>query len=207
MHKAFVYRPYPSKPQAHLLDATLETCRRFYNQCLAERKQVWEEEQRTLGKFEQLRNVKTLKATNPSAKSVHSHVLQTVVQDLDRTFQAFFRRVTSGAAKPGSPRFKGRNRFRSFGFKELGNGFKIDGRRLKLSGIGRVAVRWHRPLEGVIKTVRIIKKAGKWYACFSCEVARTESLPKTEQAIGIDVGLAHLYTISDGEQVENPRWY
>jgi putative transposase len=51
------------------------------------------------------------------------------------------------------------------------------------------------------------KKAGKWYACFSCEVAQTEPLPKTEQVIGIDVGLVHLYTTSDGEQVENPRWY
>lgn len=48
----------------------------------------------------------------------------------------------------------------------------VDGRRLKLSGIGRVAVRWHRPLQGAIKTVRISKKAGHWYACFSCEVAQ-----------------------------------
>jgi putative transposase len=38
-------------------------------------------------------------------------------------------------------------------------------------------------------------------------VPQTEPLPKTEQVIGIDVGLAHLYTSSDGEQVENPRWY
>ncbi len=206
MLKTFVYRLYPSKPQARLLDATLETCRRFYNQCLSERKNAWEEEQRTIGKFEQLRNVKTYKAENPYAKSVHSHVLQTVVQDLDTAFQAFFRRVKAGE-EPGYPRFKGRNRFHSFGFKELGNGFKIDGRRLKLSGIGRVAVRWHRPLEGAIKTVRITKKADKWYACFACAVEQSEPLPKTEQVVGIDVGLAHLYTTSEGEQVENPRWY
>ena len=42
---------------------------------------------------------------------------------------------------PGFPRFKARNRFSSFGFKEYGNGFKIDGRRLRLSGIGRIAIR------------------------------------------------------------------
>lgn len=62
---------------------------------------------------------------------------------------------------------RGRNRWHSFGFKELGNGFKVDGRRVKLSGIGRVAIRWHRPIEGLIKTLRISKKAGKWYAAFS----------------------------------------
>jgi putative transposase len=104
--------------------------------------------------FVPLRGVKLSKAENPYAKRVHSHVLQTVVQDLDKAFQAFFRRLKAGETL-GYPRFKGRNRFHSFGVKELGNGFKVDGRRLKLSGIGRVAVRWHRPLQGAIKTVRI----------------------------------------------------
>ena len=206
MRQAFVYRLYPSKPQARLLNATLETCRRFYNDCLAERKAAWETEQRSIGKIEQLRQVKQVKVTNPWAKGVHSHVLQTVVQDLDKAFDAFFRRAKAGKT-PGYPRFKGRNRWRSFGFKEYGNGFKLDGRRLRLTGIGRVAVRWHRPLEGQIKTLRISKKAGKWYACFSCVVDTPTPLPHTEQDVGIDVGLASLLTTSDGEQIENPRWY
>ena len=205
MHKTFLYRLYPSKSQARLLHATLETCRHWYNQCLAERKNAYEQEQRTVSKYDQLAKVKDVKATNPYAKGVHSHVLQTVVQDLDKAFDAFFRRVKSGE-KAGYPRFRGRNRWRSFGFKELGNGFKIDGRRLKLSGIGRVAIRWHRPVEGQIKTLRISKKAGKWYASFSC-VVDAQPLPATGAVIGLDVGLTALVTTSAGEKVENPRWY
>jgi len=77
---------------------------------------------------------------------------------------------------------------------------------LKLSGIGRVRVRWHRQLEGKIKTVRIVRKAGKWYASFACEVEECP-LPSTGQEIGVDVGIHHLLAISDGETVENPRWY
>jgi putative transposase len=83
---------------------------------------------------------------------------------------------------PGYPRFKGRTRFNSFLFKQYGTGVKIDGRKLKLFGIGRVSVRWHtfgvpveqhvpfghRPIDGEIKTVRILHKAGKWYAVFAC---------------------------------------
>jgi putative transposase len=107
---------------------------------------------------------------------------------------------------PGYPRFKGRNRFKSFGFKEYGNGFKIDGRRLRMFGIGRVAVRWHRPLEGTIKTLRIKQKAGKWYAHFACEVD-PQPLPATGKEIGLDVGLHHLLAASDNQVVENPRWY
>jgi len=205
MLKTFRYRLYPSKAQRKLLDSTLETCRRFYNDCLAERKDVFETEQRSVGKFEQLKHVKESKATNPYTRGVHSHILQVAVSDLDKAFQAFFRRVKAGE-KAGYPRFKGRNRFDSFGLKELGNGFKIDGRRLKLSGIGRIPVRWHRTLEGDVKTVRVVRNAGQWFACFSCEV-EAKPLHSTGKSIGIDVGISSLITTSDGEKIENPKWY
>jgi putative transposase len=204
--KAFLYRLYPSRPQERLLDATLETCRFFYNDCLSERKTAYEERGESVGKYDQLRHVKERKATNPWAKNVHSHVLQTVVQDLDKAFDAFFRRVKTGEA-PGYPRFKGRNRWHSFGFKEYGNGFKVDGRRLKLSGIGRVAIRWHRPTLGQIKTVRISKRAGKWFASFSCLIDEPLPLEATGSDVGIDLGLSALITTNEGEKVAHPRFY
>ncbi len=126
--------------------------------------------------------------------------------DLDKAFQAFFRRLKAGE-NPGYPRFRGRNRFAGFGFKEYGNGFKIDGRRLRLTGIGRIAVRWHREIEGTIKTARVFCRAGKWFVAFSCDVEKPEPLPPTGAAIGIDVGLHRLATLSNGEKVANPRWY
>ena len=205
MLKAYKCRLYPSKAQSLLLEQTLETCRRWYNTCLAERKEAYENEKRSVGKFAQLRKVKELKRSNPYAANVHSHILQIVVQDLDKAFQSFFRRVKA-SEKAGYPRFKGKNRFDSFGLKEYGNGFKIDGRRLKLSGIGRLRVRWHRPIEGEIKTVRIRKQAGKWYACFACDV-NEQPLQPTGQGVGIDVGVHHLLATSDHEVVDNPRWY
>ena len=133
MRQAFVYRLYPSKPQERRLEHLCETLRRFYNDCLAERKTAYEERGERVGKLMQLRRVKERKATNPYAKDVHSHILQIVVDDLDKAFQAFFRRVKAGE-DPGYPRFKGRNRWKGFGLKEYGNGFKIDGRRLRITG-------------------------------------------------------------------------
>ncbi len=203
--KTYKYRLYPTKAQSRLLDQTVETCRRWYNTCLAERRTAWETEKRSVSKFEQLVKVKDYRKENPYAAQVHSHVLQVVVADLDKAFQAFFRRVQAGET-PGYPRFKGKNRFDSFGLKEYGNGFKVDGRRLKISGIGRVRVRWHRPIEGKIKTVRIRRQAGEWYACFACEVTE-HPLPPTGNVVGIDVGIHHLLATSANEVVENPRWY
>src|SRR3954470_8964630 len=206
MFQAFVYRLFPSKSQAVRLGAVLETTRHFYNTCLRERKDAYEQRGETITRTVQLRKVKVEKATSPYALDIHSHILQNVVADLDKAFQAFFRRVKAGD-DPGYPRFKGRNRFAGFGFKEYGNGFKVDGRRLKLSGIGRIAVRWHREIEGTIKTARIYCRAGKWFAALACEVEAPEPLPKTGAEAGVDVGLIRLATLSDGEKIENPRWY
>ena len=63
--KAFLYRLYPSRPQERLLDATLETCRHFYNDCLRERKTAYDERGVTIGKYDQLLHVKERKVTNP----------------------------------------------------------------------------------------------------------------------------------------------
>jgi putative transposase len=203
--KTFRYRLFPSRTQKRLLSQTLETCRHWYNTCLAERKTAWDERRERIGLYAQLRQVKALKSTNAFAANIHSHILQVVVSDLDRAFAAFFRRIKAGQA-PGFPRFRGRGRFSSFGLKEPGNGFRLDGRRLKLSGIGRIPVRWHRPLEGQIKTVRIVCANGKWFACFACQVEAHALLP-SGQRVGIDVGVSPWLTTSDGEQVGNPRWY
>ncbi len=205
MQKTFKYRLYPTKAQSARLEATLEICRRWYNTCLEERRNAYQERGESVSVYAQLAKVKDLKRDNPYAADIHSHVLQIVAQDLNKAFKAFFRRMKAGET-PGYPRFKGRDRFDSFGFKEYGNGFKIDGRKLKLSGIGRISVRWHRPIDGKIKTARIVRKAGKWYACFSCEV-EPQSLPATGKEVGIDVGVQSLIATSDGEKVENPRWY
>jgi putative transposase len=203
--KTYKYRLYPSKVQQRLLEQAVETCRRWYNACLEERKLAWENEQKSVGKFEQLAKVKDYRRENGFAAQLHSHILQVVVQDLDKAFQAFFRRVKNGET-PGYPRFKGRDRFDSFGLKEYGNGFKLDGRRLRLTGIGRIRVRWHRPLEGKIKTIRIRRQSGKWYACIACEGEEKPLLP-TGREIGIDVGIHHLLATSENEIVDNPGWY
>jgi putative transposase len=137
---------------------------------------------------------------------IHSQVLQDVLTRLDRAFQAFFRRVKSGE-KPGYPRFQGSNRYNSFIYKQFGNGATLDNGFLALSKIGRIAVRWSRPLEGTPKTVTISREADGWYACFSCAEVPVQPLEPTGQETGIDLGLASFATLADGTMIHNPRCY
>jgi putative transposase len=143
--------------------------------------------------------------------AIHSHVLQDVLARLDKTYQAFFRRVKAGQA-PGFPRFQGRDRYHSFTYKEYGNGARLEGSPdngcLVLSKIGRVALRWSRPLAGTPKTVTISQEADGWYAIISWAGVPAQPLPLTGRETGLDVGLkVFLITLitADGTVVENPR--
>ncbi len=208
--KTFKYRLYPTPAQERQMFLVLNVCRNFFNMCVAERKYAYELEGRSVGKAQQEKTAIQYRKTFPQAKSVFSQTMQTVCDDVDKAFQAFFRRVKDPSISPkkkGYPRFKSWQRFHSFAFKQFGTGAKLDGRRLKLYGIGRVAVRWHRPLEGTIKTVRIVHKAGCWYAAFACKVETKPELPKTGHVVGIDVGISALLTTSDGVKVDNPKFY
>ena len=89
IHKTFKYRLYPSKSQLVYLDRTLETCRCWYNHCLAERKDAWEDEKKSIGKFEQLASVKDYRRENPYAAQVHSHIMQVVFRIWTKPFKHF----------------------------------------------------------------------------------------------------------------------
>ena len=73
------------------------------------------------------------------------------------------------------------------------------------SKIGRIAVRWSRPIAGTSKTVPLSKEADGWYVAFSCAAVALEPLPLTRRETGIDVGLKVLLITADGQPVENPR--
>ena len=53
--------------------------------------------------------------------------------------------------------------------------------------------------------IRVIRRADGYYAQFCINVERTAEFIPTSKAIGIDVGLNHFYTDSDGKTVANPR--
>jgi putative transposase len=206
MRKAFKYRIYLTNGQRRILNTMLEECRWVYNQTLAARRDAYQQGF-SLSWYETKAMLPCWKETRPSLKLVHSQVLQNVTQRVDLAFQAFFRRRKEGAGDPGYPRFKGFGRYDSITYPQYGNGVEIRGNDLVVSKIGRVQVVWHRPLEGQIKTVTLRRsRSGKSYASFSVDV-EPNRLPPSAEIVGVDVGLASFATLSNGEQIDNPRFY
>jgi putative transposase len=204
-----VHKTYKEKlrspAQERALDEVLWRCRDLYNTALEQRITAYQRRV-SVSRFAQEAELKDIRAAFPEYAAIHSHVLYDALARLDKTYQAFFRRVQLGE-KASFPRFKGRNRYHSFTFKEYGNGASLDSGVLVLSKIGRIRVQWPRQIEGTPRTVTISKEADRWYVAISCADVPVQPLPPTGQETGIDLGLESFATLADGARILTPGCY
>lgn len=204
MLKTYKYRLFVTKKQQTLLNQTLEECRWLYNHFLEKRKTSWEQDKKSINYYTQAVSIVKLKQEREGLNNVYSQVLQNVAVRVDLAFKAFFRRVKA-KEKVGYPRFRGKGWYDSITYPQTG--FEIKDGRLKLSKIGSIKFKYHRQLEGKVKTCTIKRSAtGKWYACFSC-IVESKPFPKSDKAVGIDVGLTSFATFSDSSKISNPRFF
>jgi putative transposase len=206
VRKTYKEKLRPTPTQERALDEAHWRCRDLYNAALEQRITAWQRRHIAISRYEQEAELKAIRAEFPEYDAVHSHILQDVLARLEKTYQAFFRRAQRGQ-KAGFPRFKGRNRYHSFTFKEYGNGATLDNGVLVLSKIGRISVHWSRPIEGTPKTVTLSKEADGWYVAISCADVPVQPLPSTGQETGIDLGVESFATLSEGAMIHNPRCY
>ncbi len=208
MKRAYKFRIYPNENQEVKLNRTLNTCRYLYNDSLAERKRQAELNRlyfafqvfpwgkpEWIDYYYQADELADLKTSQQ--KEVFSQVLQDVLRRLDKNFKNFYRGF-------GYPRFKGRNRYDSFTYPQMG--FEIQNGKIKLSKIGSIRIILHREIEGKIKTCTIKKDVDQWYAVFTTEIEKTVEPVEVKNPIGVDVGLTSLLTLSTGEQIAPPEF-
>ena len=202
--KNYKYRIYPSHAQVTRFEQTLDLCRELYNAALQERRDAYRIAHQSIRYQDQQNQLPEIKAIRPELGMVYAQVLQDALKRLDKAFDAFFRRAKTGE-KAGYPRFRSRSRYDSFTYPQ--SGFAIESGKLKLSKIGKVKIKLHRPIEDKIKTLTITRTStGKWYACFSVECA-LEPLPLAMNAVGVDCGLKEFAVLSNGEAIANPRFF
>jgi len=209
LHLAYRYRLYPTKAQVSALERTLGVCRDVYNSLVHERTALYETQGKSPSRVDQCREITTWKPNHPELSDVYSQVLQNITRRIDLAFQAFFRRVRNGET-PGYPRLKGKGQYDSLTYPQSGFGFNQGKLRLsKISNpkIGDIAIHLHRPIDGNIKTCTVRRTpTGKWYAFFSCEI-EPKPLEASAEEVGIDVGLKVFAALSNGEFIENPRFF
>jgi len=211
-NRTYKYRIYPSRAQVTILERTLDICCELYNAALQERRDAWRIAHKSIGYKDQQNQLPEIKPIRPELGMVHSQVLQDVLKRLDKAFDAFFRRVAENKKLPeekrqpiGYPRFRSRSRYDSFTYSQ--SGFALESGKLRLSKIGKVKIKLHRPIEGRVKILTVTRSStGKWFACFAVE-REPEPLPVITEATGIDMGLKAFAVLSNGEAIANPKFF
>ena len=203
MRRNFKYRVYPTKAQAEKFETTLGLCCELYNAALQERIEAYKLQRISLSVYDQIKELPDVKSERGDLRKIYAQVLQDVLRRLDKAFQIFFARVKSGKGKAGFPRFRLVKRHDSFTYPQ--GGFWVGEKSIVLSKIGEVRCKFHRKIEGVIKTCTIKRESDEWYVVLSCDAVPEKPLPKTGEEIGIDVGLENFAALSNGEMIENPH--
>jgi len=204
--KTLKYRLYSTKKQIDSLTYQLNAHRFLYNQALAQRKETYEKTNKGITYHNQATQLlPKLRKENKNIACCNYSSLQQTLRRLDKSFEAFFRRVKAGE-DPGYPRFKAEHRFNTFSYSSFGDGCQIKDKRLYLQNVGLIKVKWHRLIEGKVKTLSITCRNNKWYACFSVE-CETNPLPKTYKSAGIDMGLKSFFTLHDGTRINCPQYF
>ncbi|WP_266388814.1 RNA-guided endonuclease InsQ/TnpB family protein [Streptomyces canus] len=201
--RAFKYRFYPTDVQAAELSRTFGCVRKVYNMALAARTAAWARQERV--NYNQTSALLTAwKKTEELAylNEVSSVPLQQALRHLQVAFTNFF------GKRAKYPRFKSRKKSRKSA-EYTTSGFRFREGKLTLAKMSEpLAIVWSRPLpEGAQpSTVTVsLDAAGRWFVSMLCEDPRVTPLAATDAAVGVDVGLDHLLTLSTGEKIANPR--
>jgi putative transposase len=210
--RTFEYRLYLNKEQSRLLMHCLRESRILYNEMLEKLKQQYEQEGTFPSKYDL-----TAQFKGRGGEHVPATTVQMLADRLTKALKRFLAAKELGIPDVGFPRFKQPNRWHSIQLRQYGYGKDVrlhaDSKHLivpaKLGG--SLKIKLHRPTLGTPKTVHLVHRAdGHWYALIVCETEpHTEHEPSqcSHPDIGIDVGLTSFLTDSQGNTLENPRFY
>ena len=210
MEYSYKFRLYPNGEQINLIERTFGCCRYVYNYYLAMRQKAYQTSGTTLNYYGCCNDLTALKrqAETSWLRDVDATALQSSVQELDRAFQNFFRRVKRGE-KPGYPKFKSkRSHKQSYKSKCVGSAIKIVDNAVQIPKLGKVTCRISRTVEGRILSATVSRSAsGKYYVSLCCRLEQDmPKLPSTGNAIGLDMGIKSFAVSSDGVEYANPKY-
>ncbi|WP_410509975.1 transposase [Methanosarcina hadiensis] len=120
MHLTTKVKIYPTEEQLKVLWELSDKCCSLYNLALAERKDAWKLERKSIKYVDQQNKLPDLKKRNPEYKAVYSKTLQGVLKKLDANYRSFFALRKNGDLKARPPNFKSRKYFQTIPYNQSG---------------------------------------------------------------------------------------
>lgn len=205
MQKAYRYRFYPTAEQESLLRRTMGCTRLVYNKALAARTEAWYEHQERVS-YSQTSSMLTSWKQQEDLdflNDVSCVPLQQGLRHLQTAFSNFF----AGRAK--YPNFKKKHHGGSAQFTKSAFRWK-DGQVFLAKCTEALPIRWSKniPTGCTPSTITVkLTAAGRWFVSLLVDDHTVKPLPKTDRAIGLDVGITTLIATSNGDKIANPKHF
>jgi putative transposase len=197
-----------AKQQYERLSGAIRTARFVRNSCL----RYWMDN-KDIGKYELSAYCAVLGKEFPWAGKLNSQARQASAERAWSAIARFYDNCKKGKpGKKGFPRFKKHSSHGSVEYKTTGWKLSEDRRTITFTDgfeAGSFKLWGTRDLHFYqlkqIKRVRVVRRAHGYYVQFCLDVERIQKREPTGKTIGLDVGLTHFYTDSNGQTVDNPR--
>ena len=201
VRQGFRFRLYPTKEQELLLRKTLGCSRFVWNYFLDLRQKSWKQGNKSLSYYDTAKLLTQLKKEPEYSwlSEVSIIPLRYSIYELDGTYKKFFK------GNCGYPNFKKKSGTNSIGLDASAFSIKDD-KFFIAKNKQPLNIRFHKqlPQNQEIKYIHItLEPSGKWYVSFNLEVS-IEPLPKTNNQIGIDLGITSFATTSNGDKIKSP---
>ena len=202
--RAFKFRFYPTVAQTAELSRTFGCVRKVYNLALEARAEAWSLRGERVTYNATSAMLTAWKKTEELAflNEVSSVPLQQALRHLQAAYANFF------SKRAAYPRFKSRKKSKSSA-EYTASGFRWRDGRLTLAKMAEpLDIVWSRLLpEGASPSTVTVSRdaAGRWFVSMLCEDPGIVPLPANGNAVGVDVGVTSLITLSNGEKIANPR--
>lgn len=199
--KAFKLRFYPTKEQEILLNKTFG-CSRFVWNKKVEDFNSWTPNS---GKVKE-KTIKEMKNEFPFLSEVPYNALEQKLMDFQETKRQFFNKGRK--KKLGRMKFKSRRNRQSFRLSY--SAFSIKEGKIRAVKIGVLDLRGYDlekiPLEEC-KRITISKDTSGKFFCSILVKMNIDLKPLSGRMVGIDLGIKDLFILSDGQVVNNPKWF
>ncbi|GAX35017.1 IS200/IS605 family element RNA-guided endonuclease TnpB [Nodularia sp. NIES-3585] len=210
MQKAFKVTLTPNHSQEVLINKSIGCARFVYNHFLALRQQLYLTEQKTLNYNACSQQLTLLKKEVEWLQEVDKFALQNSLRNLETAYKNFFAdlKKAKGKRNVGFPKFKKKHGCKQSYKTNLTNGnIQVIQNGLKLPKMGWVKFHKSQDITGTIINVTVTRtNRGKYIASILCET-EIEKYPQVAQNIGLDLGIKSYLVASNGEVVDNPKYY
>jgi putative transposase len=202
VNKAYKFRLYPNKEQQILINKTFGCSRFVFNHFLAKWDNAYKETGKGLTYNSCSAQLTQLKKELTWLKEIDSIAIQSSLKNLADAYSRFFKKQND------RPRFKSKkNPVQSYTTKHTNGNIAIDSNKIKLPKLGWIRFAKSREVEGRILNATIRRNpSGKYFVSILVET-EVQELPKTDSAVGIDVGLKEFAILSDGTIYSNPKFF